>query len=175
MCDIDELIRGRRSIRKFKDDDVPDKLVLEVLDAARWAPSAGNLQPWRFIVVRNRDTKLRLCSAALDQMFIAEAPVVIVVCSDLEIEANWYGERGVKIYSIIDAGLAIQNLVLKAYSLGLGTCIVGAFSEREVSKILSIPRYVKPLAIIPLGYPAEKPIPPSRKSLEELTRFERWS
>jgi nitroreductase len=172
--DVFETIKGRRSIRAYRDIEVPQEIVEKLIEAARWAPSAGNIQPWEFIIVRNPETKRRLAEAALGQSFIEEAPVVIVVCADEERSARGYGTRGRTLYCIQDTAAAIQNIHLAAYALGLGTCWVGAFKEDEARKILNIPGGVRPVAIIPVGYPAESPSPRSRRPLKEIIHYERF-
>jgi len=172
--DVFEAIRGRRSIRAYTDEDVPDDVVLRLIDAARWAPSAGNIQPWEFVVVRNPETKRLLSAAALHQTFIAEAPVVIVVCAH-EARSSWgYGERGRTLYCIQDTAAATQNLLLAAHALGLGACWVGAFREDEVRRILRIPAEVRPVAIVPVGHPAEWPRPRPRRPIQEVVHYERF-
>jgi nitroreductase len=170
--DVLEAIKGRRSIRAFKNQDVPAEIVEKLIDAARWAPSAGNIQPWEFIIVRKPEIKRRLVEAALDQTFIEEAPVVIVVCADENRSSQGYGERGKILYCIQDTAAATQNIHLAAYSLGLGTCWVGAFREEEAREILKIPQGVRPMAIIPVGYPAEAPSPRSRRSISRIVHYE---
>jgi len=170
--DVLEAVKGRRSIRAFKNEDVPAEIVEEIIDAARWAPSAGNIQPWEFIIVRKPKIKRRLVEAALDQVFIEEAPVVIVVCANEERSSQGYRVRGETLYCIQDTAAAIQNIHLTAYSLGLGTCWVGAFREEEAREILKIPRGMRPVAIIPVGYPAEAPTAPSRKSTSQIVHYE---
>jgi nitroreductase len=172
--DVFETIKGRRSIRAYRDIEVPQEIVEKLIEAARWAPSAGNIQPWEFIIVRNPETKRRLAEAALGQSFIEEAPVVIVVCADEERSARGYGTRGRTLYCIQDTAAAIQNIHLAAYALGLGTCWVGAFKEDEAREILNIPGGVRPVAIIPVGYPAESPSPRSRRPLKEIIHYERF-
>jgi len=172
--DVFEAIMGRRSIRAYREMEVSQEIVEKLIDAARWAPSAGNIQPWEFIVVRNSETKRRLAEAALGQSFIEEAPVVIVVCADEERSARGYGTRGRALYCIQDTAAAIQNIHLAAYALGLGTCWVGAFREDDVRKILDIPVGVRPVAIIPVGYPAESPAPRSRRPLKQLIHYEKF-
>ena len=172
--DVFETIKGRRSIRAYRDIEVPQEIVEKLIEAARWAPSAGNIQPWEFIIVRNPETKRRLAEAALGQSFIEEAPVVIVVCADEERSARGYGTRGRTLYCIQDTAAAIQNIHLAACALGLGTCWVGAFKEDEARKILNIPGGVRPVAIIPVGYPAESPSPRSRRPLKEIIHYERF-
>jgi nitroreductase len=170
--DVLEAIKGRRSIRAFKNQDVPAETVEELIDAARWAPSAGNIQPWEFIIVRKPRIRRRLVEAALGQMFIEEAPVVIIVCADEECSSQGYGVRGKTLYCIQDTAAAIQNIHLTACSLGLGTCWVGAFREEETREILKIPRGMRPVAIIPVGYPAEAPAARSRKPISQMVHYE---
>jgi nitroreductase len=146
--------------------------VEKLIDAARWAPSAGNIQPWEFIIVRKPRIKRRLVEAALDQVFIEEAPVVIVVCANEVRSSQGYGVRGKTLYCVQDTAAAIQNIHLTAYSLGLGTCWVGAFREEETRKILKIPRGIRPVAIIPVGYSAEAPTPRMRKSISQIVHYE---
>lgn len=174
VVDVFEAIKGRRSIRAFQSRDVPSGIVEKLIEAARWAPSAGNIQPWEFVIVRNPETKKRLAEAALGQSFIEEAPVVIVVCADEERSASGYGSRGRTLYCIQDTAAAIQNIHLAAYALGLSTCWVGAFREDEARKILKIPEGVRPVAIIPVGYPAESPTPRSRRPLKQIIHYERF-
>jgi len=163
-----EAIKGRRSIRRFQEKDVPYELVMKLIDAARWAPSAGNVQPWEFVVVRDPGLKKALARAALNQMFIAQAPVVIVVCADEIRSGSVYGPRGATLYCIQDTAAATQNMLLAAHALGLGACWVGAFNEEEVRRVLGIPPGVRPVAIVPIGYPAESPSPPRRRELGEI-------
>ncbi|MEM3626961.1 MAG: nitroreductase family protein [Candidatus Bathyarchaeia archaeon] len=170
--DVLEAIKGRRSIRAFKSQDVPADIVEKLIDAARWAPSAGNIQPWEFIIVRDPKIKRGLVRAALNQTFIEEAPVVIVVCADEDRSFQGYGTRGKNLYCIQDTAAAIQNIHLTAYSLGLGTCWVGAFREEETREVLKVPRGVRPVAIIPVGYPAEYPQPRSRRPINQIIHHE---
>ena len=165
-----EAIKGRRSIRRYQDKDVEKWKIRELIDAARWAPSAGNTQTWRFYVVENKDIKHSLYLAALKQRAVKEAPVVIVVCFDTDEMRAYYGSRGVHLYGIQDTAAAIQNLLLRAYDLGLGTCWVGAFDESEVASALNLDSHVRPVAIITVGYPAERPLS-RRKDVEEIVRF----
>jgi nitroreductase len=171
--DVFEAIKGRRSVRAFRsDEDVSEEIVDGLIDAARWAPSAGNIQPWEFVIVRRSEIKRRLAEAAYDQSFIEEAPVVIVVCADEHRSSKRYGERGKTLFCLQDTAAAIQNILLAAYSLGLGTCWVGAFKEGEASRILSIPPGSRPAALIPLGYPSEVPSPRSRRSVDQTVHYE---
>ncbi len=167
------LIYDRVSIRKYLPEDVSDELIVELLKAGNAAPSAGNLQARDFIVVRNPETKKLIAEASLEQMFIATAPVVIVVCANYPRSMRMYGERG-KLYAEQDATAAVENILLAAHALGLGAVWVGAFQEREISRILEIPEYARPIAIVPVGWPGERPGKRSRYPIEELTHWERW-
>lgn len=142
-----------------------------MLDAGRWAPSAGNIQPWIFIVIQRDELKRDLSEAALGQMFVLEAPFVIVVCADILRSARRYGRRGVELYSIQDTAAATQNMLLAAHSLGLGACWIGAFDENEVRGVLELPQEIRPVALIPLGFPKSYPQAPQRRSLEEFVRW----
>jgi len=173
--DVFEAIKKRRSIRAFTGEDVSKEEVEKLLEAATHAPSAGNIQPWEFIVIRDLRTKRKLSIAALDQSFIEEAPVVIVVCANEMRSGRGYGSRGATLYCLQDTAAAIQNMLLAAYALGLGTCWVGAFHEEDARKTLNIPMGVRPIAMIPVGHPAEKPEPRSRRALSEIVHYETYS
>jgi len=170
--DVLEAIKGRRSIRAFLNRDVSPEIVEKLVEAACWAPSAGNIQPWEFIIVRKPETKQKLVEAALGQTFIEEAPVVIVVCANENRSAQGYGVRGKTLYCLQDTAAAIQNIHLTAYSFGLGTCWIGAFKENEAKEILKIPNGIRPVAIIPVGYPAETPKPRNRRPINQIIHYE---
>lgn len=172
--DVFEAIKSRRSVRAFTREDVSEEEVEKLIDAARWAPSAGNIQPWEFIVVRKPEIKRRLSIAALHQAFIEEAPVVIVVCANQLRSGRGYGARGVNLYCLQDTAAATQNMLLAACALGLATCWVGAFREEEAKKVLNPPEGVRPVAIIPVGHPAEKPMARSRRPLSEIVHYETY-
>lgn len=172
--DVFEAIKSRRSVRTFTREDVSAEVVERLIDAARWAPSAGNIQPWEFIVVRKPEIKRQLSIAALHQTFIEEAPVVIVVCANQLRSGRGYGARGVHLYCLQDTAAATQNLLLAATALGLATCWVGAFREEETKKALNLPEGVRPVAIIPVGHPAEKPRLRSRRPLNEIIHYETY-
>lgn len=168
-----EAIKGRRSIRRFKDIDVGKDLVEELLTAAQMAPSAGNLQARDFIVVSNKKIKQKLSKAALDQSFVEHVPIVIVAVANIERSARIYKSRG-ELYAIQDTTAGVMNLLLAAYSKGLATCWVGAFDEYAVSELLGLPQNTRPIAIIPLGYADEKPAAPRRMSLDRVVHWETW-
>lgn len=173
--DVFEAIKKRRSIRAFTPEDVSKEEIEKILDAARYAPSAGNIQPWEFIVIRDFKIKRKLSMAALDQNFIEEAPVVIVVCANEMRSGRGYGSRGATLYCLQDTAAAIQNMLLTACALDLGTCWVGAFHEEDARKILNIPRGVRPIAIIPVGHSVEKPEMRFKRALSEVVHYETYS
>ena len=166
-----EAINKRKSVRKFKKDDVPDKDITAILEAAILAPSAGNLQTWKFIVIKNQEIKESLKKAAWNQGYVAQAPVVIAVCCDMARTAG-YGNRGCDLYTLHDTGAAIQNILLSATALGLATVWVGAFDEEGAAKILNLDYSTyRPVALIPLGYGAEEPKAKPRRPLSEVVSY----
>jgi len=173
--DVFEAIKKRRSIRAFTPEDVSKEEIEKLLDAARYAPSAGNIQPWEFIVIRDFKIKRKLSIAALDQKFIEEAPVVIVVCANEMRSSRRYGNRGATLYCLQDTAAAIQNMLLTACALDLGTCWVGAFHEEDVRETLDVPKGVRPIAIISVGHPAEKPEIRFKRALSEIVHYENYS
>ena len=172
--ELEEAIKGRRSIRAFKQQDVPKEIVEKIIDNARYAPSAGNIQPWEFVIARELETRKKLARAAYNQAFVEEAPVVIVVCADETQSSIHYGKRGHTLYCIQHTAAAIQNILLVAYSLGLGTCWVGAFNENEAKKAVKTPDGVWPVAMIPVGYPNKFPSPIDRKPLNQIIHYEEF-
>ncbi|MFQ5452911.1 MAG: nitroreductase family protein [Candidatus Zixiibacteriota bacterium] len=176
--DLFEAIKNRRSIRSFTNVSVPDKDIEKILNAAIMAPSAGNRQPWNFIVIKDDATKKALAVAALSQNFIIESPVVIAVCANIRNQER-YGQRGMELYRLQDTAAAIQNMLLSIHALGYGAVWVGAFSERKVCEILSIPDNIKIVALIPIGKPsrtteASEILTPPRLPLEEIVYHDKF-
>lgn len=170
--DFWEVIERRHSLRDFDPSrDVTPEDVEKILRAAIRAPSAGNLQPWFFVVVREEKKKEALARAALDQRFIARAPVVVVVCADPGRSATRYGRRGVNLYCLQDTAAATEHMLLAAVALGLGGCWVGAFHEDEAARALHLPSHLRPVAIVPLGYPVRPRAGRThRRDLQEVVR-----
>jgi nitroreductase len=165
------LFERRFSCRRF-DTTPPDREMVEaVLEAARWAPNGGNLQPWRFVVVLDSDRRRALAGAAYGQSFLALAPVVIAVCAVPDESAKKYGPRGRELYCLQDTAAAAQNILLAATDRGLGSCWVGAFDEAAVARVLEAPRNWRPVALIALGRPAEAEPQRSRRPLSEVSRW----
>jgi nitroreductase len=171
----DEILRlmaERRSIRRFKPDPIPREIIENLIDAARWAPSAGNLQPWHFYVVVRQDRRRCLANAALNQDFLAEAPVCILVCAEPGRSASHYGDRGRELYCLQDTAAAVQNILVLATAYGLGTCWVGAFDEYRLKSCMGLPEDQRPVAMIALGYPAvENQSRPNRRGLDEIRTY----
>lgn len=168
--DVMDAIKERKSIRRFKPDQVPEVTIGRLLEAARLAPSAGNLQPWLFVVVLNENLRRKLAKTA-GQPFVAEAPVCIVVCAEPERSASRYGRRGRELYCIQDTAAAIENILLAATGYGLGACWVGAFDEEEAARVLDLERNFRPVALLPIGYPQEEKKAVPRRPLDEVVRI----
>ena len=171
--DVKDCIEGRTSIRVFKPDPVPEEIVDEGLRLANLAPSAGNLQARDFIVVRNHAIKKRLMEAAYGQDFVGTAPVVVVFCANLERIAH-YGDRGRSLYCLQDVAAAVQNMMLYLHSKGLGSVWVGAFDEGKAATALGVPAHIRPVAMLPIGHPAEKGVRRRRLPLSEQVHRESW-
>jgi nitroreductase len=156
--DFWQVLEDRYSVRNFDPAvDVPPETVERLLEAAIRAPSAGNRQPWHFYVVRAAGTREKLAQAAYGQGFVAQAPVVIVVCADAEQSAGRYGQRGRELYCLQDTAAAVEHILLAAVALGLGGCWVGAFDEARAINALNLPANHRPVAILPIGKPAAPP------------------
>ena len=169
--DFIELAESRRSIRDFQQKSIPREDLLKLIRAAQSAPSAGNWQPWHFHVISDKALQREIRNQCGNQEFMMAAPVFIVVCALTKQNRSSYGIRGRKLYCIQDTAAAIQNLLLCAKSLGLGACWCGAFNEENVQKILCLQKDTRPVAVIPVGYPASEPEPTWRRPLEESVTF----
>jgi len=167
-----DIMKSRRSVRRYQNKTIPDDVLTRVLEAARIAPSGKNLQPWKFIVIKDQEKRKKLAVASNSQFFVAEAPVVIAACGFPDQSYQHQGNY-MKSWSI-DVSIALDHLMLMAWEEGLGTCWIGAFKETEVKKVLSIPEDVKVLALTPLGYPDEVPRDRGRKELSEIISFEEY-
>jgi len=168
--DVSTAISQRSSVRAYKTTDVEEDQLKKVLEAARLSPSASNRQEWKFIVVKNKETKKKLAKAAFGQSFIGEAPVVIVACGTESKSVMGCGQPT----HTVDVSIACAYMILQAYEIGLGTCWIGAFKEDETKKILNIPEHVRVVAMTPLGYPDEPSSKKSRKRLDQIVCFEKY-
>jgi nitroreductase len=162
MSIVDSIL-SRRSIRKYESKDIPEDVLKLILEAGRQAPSAVNRQPIRFVIVNDHEIAKEF-SSDLFNRFIKDAPVVIVGCADVNslLTGKW---------AVVDATIAMQNMVIAAWTLGVGSCWIGAFNEKKVKELLKIPDKWKIVALLTLGYPAEQPKPKKKKSFEELINF----
>ena len=174
MSDILEIIKSRRNVKYFLPKFVSWENISRVLDAGRHAPSCGNIQNWKFIVVFDPGQKQSIAEATFEQFEVASAWVLIVVCAEVEKAERYYGLRGERLYSIQNCAAAIENMLLEAHSLGLGTAWIGAFDEEAVKSLCAIPEEVRPQAIIALGYAKDIPPKPPKYPLETLVYFGRW-
>lgn len=165
-----EAIRKRRSIRKFKDQPVEEEKLNRVLEAGRLAPSAGNRQEWKYIVVRDPEARRGLAEAAHGQQFVAEAGVCLVCCGEATEHVMSCGQASYP----IDVAISVDHMTLAAVEEGLGTCWIGAFEEPAVKELLGIPEGVRVVALLPLGYPDMEPKARLRKPLSEIVCRERW-
>ena len=169
--DVQEAIRCRRSVREYQPRAVEEEKLARLIEAARLAPSARNLQEWKFVIVRRRETRLKLAALAA-QPFIGTAPVVIAACA---VETKLVMRCGQLAYPI-DVAIALDHLALAAVEEGLGSCWIGAFDEEKVKALLGVPAEVRIVELLTLGYPEEplKPRRKSRKPLDEIVVREKW-
>ncbi len=167
-----DAISARRSVRQFKSDDVGEEVVKKIILAGIAAPSAGNGQSWHFFVVRDEKARHALAVDAGHQHFIHQAPVVIVVCADLDRAERNYGSRGREVYALQETAAAVENMLLTIASEGLGSCWIGAFDEKKASEILKLPKNIRPLAMLPVGVPNEPPKKTTpRRKFEEVVSY----
>jgi nitroreductase len=165
-----ELANKRYSVRAYKPVPVEDEKLAEILEAARLAPTACNLQPFRLIVIHTVGREEELKRIYRSPWF-AKAPIIICACTVPS--EGWMRTDG-KNYALVDLAIAVDHLVMAATSLGLGTCWVGAFDVKAAREVLKIPDQAEPVIFIPLGYPDDKPGPKHRKSIDELVRYEHF-
>jgi nitroreductase len=172
--DFLDVIKKRWMCREYLKKDVPEETIERILDIGSHFPSAGHTQPQEFIVIHHQEVKEALGNAALGQMFIAEAPVVIVVVSDTRRSAAQYGNRGIHFYSIIDGAFAAMLLLLAVVNEGLGTVFVAAFHDEQVQKVLGLPKEVRAIGILPIGYCAQRAEKLSRRSKQAIIHYEKY-
>lgn len=169
--EFSEVIAKRRSVRHLNPKlTVSDEDARALLEAAVAAPSAGNIQPWRFFVVRSAAARERL-AAALHQRWAAAAPLVIVVAVDPRPCAARYGDRGEYLYALQDTAAAAENILLAAVDRGLASCWIGAFEQTAVAEAIGAAAPITPVAVLPIGYSAESAGRPMRRPLEEVTTW----
>jgi nitroreductase len=172
--DTIQTIRARRSVHKFLDKKIPDEVLYAILEAGHCAPAAGNYTNWRFLVIENEEQRKLIGKAAMKQDWVARAPIIVIVCSDTIAIAKAFGERAKKFYSIQNVAAATENMLLAATNFGIGSCWVGAFAETPLRKEFQIPDDIEIHAIIPLGYPAERPAMPSKPYFADVCWWGEW-
>lgn len=162
MSILDSIL-SRRSIRKYQPKDIPDDVLNQILEVGRQAPSAANRQPIRFVIVNNHEIAKEF-SSDLFNRFIKDAPVIIVGCADVNslLTGKW---------AVVDATIAMQSMVIAAWTLGVGSCWIGAFNEKRVKEFLRIPDKWKVVALVTLGYPSEQSKPKKKKAFEDMFNF----
>ena len=163
MNEVLEAIKARRSIRSFKTDPVEPEKIEAILEAGRWAPSGENTQPWRFVVVKSQEKREQLGRIVTQMDMIRTAPVTIAVLLDTTVDYD-------RLKSIQSIGACAQNMLLAAYSLGLGACWIGRMRDKQLEQILEAKPTEELMLLMPIGYPAEIPPPKERKPLAELAR-----
>lgn len=169
--DLIEIIKKRRSVRKYKPDPIPAESIQHVLEAARQAPSWGNLQCWKFIVVKDQETRTRLAEACQRRMWMAQAPIIVVGCAD----PSQSGKKGKgQEYYLVDLGVGMEHLILAATEIGLGSCWIALFDEDSVKHILGIPSNIRVVAMTPLGLADEEYTQGQRKDLSQIYSENRW-
>ncbi len=166
-----ECILARRSIRSLRPDPIPQQDVETLLNCLEAAPSAGNLQPWSFLIVKAGGLKEELCRLSFDQQAVKQAPLVFVVCAVPQQSAAQYGDVGRNLFCIQDTAAAVQNLLLAVHALGYGAVWIGVVKETEIATCLGLDDGVRPVALIPVGYPDETPKPMERRGWRTFLRI----
>jgi nitroreductase len=172
--DVFEAILKRRSIKKYKHKDIPFDHVATCVHAARYAPCAGNIFNLRFLVIKSEAQRKAIAEACMEQYWMQDAPIHLVVISETQKMERNYGTRGARIYTLHNAAAAAENCLLAATSLGLGSCWVGAFDEEKIKDICNIPGQIDVQLVITLGYADEHPQVPPKRSIEDTLNFGGW-
>ena len=169
------VVKHRGMVRAYKSEPVPEDKIQRLLQYAVRAPSAGNLQPWEFVVVKSVEARAKLAQAAMNQTSVATAPVTIVTCANIQRMGSEYGARG-SFFSLVDTSFASVLILLGAVEQDLGACFVGSYNPEEVAKVLGLPPHVRPVGLITIGYPAEQPQKPKTKKipLSKLVHVDTW-
>jgi nitroreductase len=177
MTDLMSIIKGRRSIRRFQDKEVPQEIIQQLLDSIRWSPSWANTQCWEVVIVKDPATKEELKetigSTNPSSKGILEAPLVFVLCGKVKSSGYYKGQVTTKFgdWLLFDVGIATQSLCLAAYHAGLGTVIIGMLDHDKAKKVLGVDEEYEVVALIPVGYPAKESPAPKRREIEEFTHY----
>lgn len=179
--DFDSIVFKRRSIRTFLDKDVSDEQIHKLLQYGHAAPSAGNIQPWEFIVVRDEDNKNKIVDTTYignnsvdgkPQNWMLKAPVFIAVVANKKRSYDRYGEDALSTIIYLDTSACVQNMLLGVMELGLSSCYVSGFRKNQLTKVLNLPDTHEPIAILPIGYSKEFCLKRPKIELGEITHFE---
>ncbi|MFC1883833.1 nitroreductase family protein [Thermodesulfobacteriota bacterium] len=179
MAELMEAVKGRRSIRKYEEKEIPEEDLNQVLESVKWAPSWANTQCWEVIVVKDAETKEKLQSTLIKNpatKAMVQAPVILVLCGKLKSAGYYDGVETTKFgdWFMFDLGIAAQNICLTGHDLGLGTVIVGLFDHKKAGEILGVPEGYDLVAMIPMGYPAKSPEAPKRREISEFTHNDKF-
>lgn len=166
--DFFALLKKRHSTRKFKPKEIDSRKTKKLLQAIGSAPSAGNLQSYKIVLVKEREKRRLVAEACFGQGFISTVPIVLVFFADTAKAAGQYGSRGINLYAVQDATIAAAYAQIAATALGLSSCWIGAFDEARIKKLFNASAQLVPIAVIPIGFAAEKPILTSRRQAGEL-------
>ena len=157
-----QFLKARRSIREFKDEEIPMEQIDMILEAGRWAPSASNLQPWEFIIIKDNEIFAKISKLAFYGKFIKEVPLAIAIVGKIRTSSKWY---------IVDTSLVSMNMMLMAHALGIGTCWIGALKREKVKKLLGLGENDYILTVLPFGYyRGDLPDPTPRKPLNKIIK-----
>lgn len=168
--ELKEAIRQRNSIRGYENRQVPEDKLNAVLEAARLAPSGANRQPWKFVVVRDVEKRKTLAAASGGQAHVAGAPVIIAAVATMPENMMMCEVPGYP----VDLAIAVDHMTLAAVDEGLGTCWIGAFKQDAAARVLQVPASCKIVALLTLGYPADKGRPKERKSMDEIVCYDTY-
>lgn len=172
--DVFEAITSRTSVTEYRDEGIEREKVARLLESARWAPSAGNMQVCEYIIVEDDEILEKLSQYAHNQPHVREAPMALVILADMEKAERHYGDRGSEVYAVQETGAAMQNVLLEAHDQGLGAAWVGAFDEEAVADLLKVPDRARPLAMVTVGHPAQHPEQPNKYSITDITYLNRY-
>ncbi len=180
MAELVDILKGRRSIRNYHDQEIPEEVLAHILEAVQWSPSWANTQCWEVIVVKNKETQQKL-QETLSQgnpatRAMMEAPAILVLCGKQGVSGSYKGQVTTKFgdWFMFDLGLATQSLCLAAWNLGLGTVVVGLFDHNRAAAVLGVPAGYELVAMVPLGYPAKQPAAPKRREISAFTHQEKF-
>lgn len=180
MTDFMSIIKGRRSIRRYQDKEVPEGHIQQLLESIQWSPSWANTQCWEVVVVKDHATKERLKEAVAatnpSSKGFLEAPVIFVICGKLRSSGFYKGQTTTKFgdWFLFDLGIATQSLCLTAFNLGLGTVIIGMMDHDKAKKVLGVGEDYEVVALIPTGFPAKESAAPKRREIGEFTHYDKF-